>query len=212
MAFDEVRFPTDISFGATGGPERRTDVVQLASGFEERNATWAHSRRKYDAGYGVKSLDQLHDVIAFFEARLGKLHGFRWKDFGDWKSCKPGQTPAATDQPIGTGTGALATFQLQKTYTSGARSYVRTIRKPVANTVKVAVAGVVKTVGTHFTLDAATGIVTFTGGNIPTNGQAITAGYEFDVPVRFDTDHLNLSFDHFNAGAIPQIPVVELRV
>jgi uncharacterized protein (TIGR02217 family) len=90
MAFYEVRFPTAIAFGSSGGPERKTEIVALASGFEERNAVWANSRRRYDAGYGVKSLDDVHTVIAFFEARMGRLHGFRFKDFSDFKSCAPG--------------------------------------------------------------------------------------------------------------------------
>lgn len=212
MAFDEVRFPVSISFGATGGPTRRTEVVSLASGFEERNATWANSRRRYDASTGVKSLNDLHDVITFWEARLGRLHGFRWKDFADWKSCRPNDAPSALDQAIGTGTGALTTFQLKKTYTSGGRSWARDIKKPVAGTVLIAVAGVVKTIGTHWTLDATTGVVTFTGGNTPANGAAVTAGFEFDVPVRFDMDELQLSHEGFGAAMAGQIPIVEVRV
>ena len=85
MAFHEVRFPDDISRGARGGPERRTQVVELASGDEERNASWADSRRRYDAAYGIRRADDLAAVVAFFEARNGRLHGFRWKDWGDWQ-------------------------------------------------------------------------------------------------------------------------------
>jgi uncharacterized protein (TIGR02217 family) len=101
MSFHETRFPTDISRGAQGGPERRTDVVVLGSGFEERNARWANSRRAWNAGYGIKSLDDLHAVIAFFEERRGKLYGFRWKDHADFKSCPPQSSIAATDQQLG---------------------------------------------------------------------------------------------------------------
>ncbi|NWG45991.1 MAG: DUF2460 domain-containing protein [Alphaproteobacteria bacterium] len=212
MAFHETRFPTGIAFRSTGGPMRKTDVVTLASGFEERNAVWANSRRRYNAGYGVKSLDDLHTVIAFFEARAGRLYGFRWKDFADWKSCAPSGTPSATDQAIGTGDGADAIWQLVKVYANGAGSWTRTISKPVTGTVKIAVAGAAKTEGVHYTVDTTTGIVTFTGGNIPTAGQAITAGYEFDVPVRFDTDELTLSLEAFTAGAIQDIPIIEVRL
>ena len=105
MAFHEVRFPDDISRGARGGPERRTQIVELASGDEERNASWAGSRRRYDVAYGIRRADQLAAVVAFFEARNGRLHGFRYKDWADWKSCLPSETPASTDQPIGTGDG-----------------------------------------------------------------------------------------------------------
>jgi uncharacterized protein (TIGR02217 family) len=103
--FHEVRFPTAISLGAQGGPERRTDIVTVGSGHEQRNARWAHSRRSWNAGYGVRSLDDLDLVVAFFEERRGRLYGFRWKDAADWKSCAPAATPSAADQTIGTGTG-----------------------------------------------------------------------------------------------------------
>jgi uncharacterized protein (TIGR02217 family) len=212
MAFHEIRFPTAISRGATGGPERRTDVVVLGSGHEERNSRWADSRRSYDAGYGVRSLDDLHAVIAFFEERRGRLHGFRWRDHADWKSCPPGGTPTAFDQPIATGNGVLSAFALRKLYGSAHAPYARTIAKPVAGTVKVAVAGVQRTLGTQFTVNAVTGTVQFLPGFTPANGAPITAGYEFDVPVRFDTDKLEISLSGFRHGAIPRIPIVEVRL
>jgi uncharacterized protein (TIGR02217 family) len=211
MAFHETRFPTAISLGATGGPERRTEIVTVGSGFEERNSRWADSRRSYNAGYGVKSLDDLHAVIAFFEERRGRLHGFRWKDFADCRSCLPSASPAALDQPLGEGDGATASFQLVKTYGSAFAPYVRTIRKPVAGTVRVAVAGVEKAPGT-FTVDHMTGVVTFEIGHVPGIGQAVAAGFEFDVPARFDSDRLEISLDGFRHGAVPSIPVVEIRL
>lgn len=212
MSFHEVRFPAEISRGAQGGPERRTDVVVLGSGFEERNSRWADSRRSYNAGYGVRSLDDLHAVIAFFEERRGRFHGFRWRDHADWKSCAPQVEPAPTDQVIGTGNGANASFTLSKTYGSAHAPWVRLIRKPVAGSVLVAVAGVAKTSGTHFIVDPTTGVVTFLAGHIPATGTAVTAGFEFDVPVRFDTDRLEVSITGFHAGAIPNIPLVEIRL
>ena len=127
MAFHEVRFPDNISRGARGGPERRTQVVELASGDEERNASWANSRRRYDVAYGIRRADDLAAVVAFFEARNGRLHGFRYKDWADYKSSLPSQPVAATDQPIGTGNGAVTTFALFKRYTSGAQSWTRAI-------------------------------------------------------------------------------------
>ena len=114
--FHEVRFPLDIALGSRGGPERRTDVVALGSGHEERNSRWADSRRAYNAGYGVKSLDDLHAVVAFFEERRGRLYGFRWKDHADFRSCPPSATPTALDQSIGVGDGTRATFPLVKQY------------------------------------------------------------------------------------------------
>ncbi len=212
MAFHEVRFPLDISRGADGGPERRTDIVALGSGAEERNSRWANSRRSWNAGYGAHSLDALHAIIAFFEERRGRLHGFRWRDAADWKSCAPQGTPGNLDQVIGTGNGSLASFQLTKTYGTTYAPWTRTITKPVAGTVKVAVAGTPKTLGTHFTIDVTTGLVTFLTGNIPTAGQSISAGFEFDCPVRFDTDKLEVNVQGFRHGAIPHIPVIEVRL
>lgn len=210
MAFHEVRFPTGIALDASGGPERRTEIATLGSGFEERNSPWAHARRRYNAGYGVRSLDDVHAVIAFFEARHGRLHGFRWKDRADFKSCAPLQSPAATDQSVGIGDGIATTFALVKRYASGAEAYDRPIRKPVAGTVLVAVADVPHVAGTDFTLDAATGIVTFV--TPPAVGASITAGFEFDVPVRFDTDFLEINVAAFRAGDVPNIPIIELRL
>jgi uncharacterized protein (TIGR02217 family) len=210
-SFHEIRFPTAISFGATGGPERRTDIVVLGSGHEERNQRWADSRRRYEAGYGVKSLADLEAVIAFFEERRGRLHGFRWKDHADYKSCAAIAVPAATDQPIGTGDGATALFQLAKVYGVSFAPWRREIKKPVGGTIVVAVDGAPQAEGSDFTCDAATGIVTFAPGSIPALGAAITAGFEFDVPVRFDSDRIEISLDGFRHGSIPTIPVIEIH-
>jgi len=212
LSFHEIRFPTGIALGASGGPERKTEIVVLGSGYEERNGPWAQSRRRYNAGYGLKSLNDIHEAIAFFEARHGRLHGFRWKDGSDFKSCPPESAPAATDQLLGTGDGATQVFALVKTYSSGGETYVRDIKKPVAATVLVAVDGVAQTEGVDYTLDPTTGLVTFDAGSIPALGLDVTAGYEFDVPVRFDTDHLNINLAAFHAGEIPDIPIVELRL
>jgi uncharacterized protein (TIGR02217 family) len=212
MPFHEIRFPTGVSLGASGGPERKTEIVALASGHEERNSPWAQSRRRYNAGYGVRSLDDIHDVIAFFEARRGRLHGFRWKDASDWKSCAPLGVPAATDQIIGAGDGVTAVFELVKTYQSGGESYARAIRKPVSGSVIVAIDGAPQIEGTDFTVDATTGLVTFETGSIPAGETEVTAGFAFDVPVRFDTDRLDINLAAFHAGEIPDIPIVEIRL
>tara|TARA_R110002110_G_scaffold24174_10_gene90986 strand:+ start:1544 stop:2182 length:639 start_codon:yes stop_codon:yes gene_type:complete len=212
MAFHDIRFPLDIAFGSTGGPERRTEIVTLGSGFEERNSPWASSRRRYNAGYGLRSLDDVYELIAFFEARQGRLTGFRWKDRADWKSCAPGAAIAPGDQVIGTGDGETRNFQLVKTYVSGAGDYTRVIAKPVAGSLRVSVAGVEKMIETDFTLDAASGMVTFAEAQTPAEGATVTAGFAFDVPVRFDTDFLEINLSAFEAGSIPHIPIIEVRV
>ena len=212
MAFHDVRVPIAVSKGSAGGPERRTDVVTLASGFEERNSRWADSRRSYNAGYGVRSVDDLYAVIGFFEERRGRLHGFRWKDHADFRSCAPSGTPAQSDQVIGTGDGATTVFQLVKTYGSAFAPYQRAIRKPVLGTLKVAVGGVLQAAGTWYTVDYTQGVIGFLSGHVPAPGAAITAGYEFDVPVRFDTDRIEVNLQSFAAGSIPHIPVIEVRL
>jgi len=212
MSFHEVRFPTAISLASSGGPERRTELVILGSGFEERNQRWADSRRRYDAGWGIKTLDQLWQVVEFFEERRGRFHGFRWKDHADFKSCQPSGRPGAQDQTIGTGDGADVTFQLSKTYGASFNPWTREIKKPVQGTVKIAVNGSVQAEGTDYTIDYATGVVTFQPGSVPPDTHPVTAGFEFDVPARFDTDRLEVNLDSFAAGQIPNIPVIELRI
>src|SRR5947209_17034991 len=164
MSFHEFLFPLDIALKSAGGPERRTGIVTFGSGREARNARWADSRRRYDAGYGVKTLDALRAVVAFFEERRGQLHGFRWRDRLDHCSAAAGIAVSPLDQGIGVGDGVTAAFQLVKNYGSGFAPYSREIAKPVAGSVRVAVAGVERA-GSAFSVDAATGMVTFPAGH-----------------------------------------------
>lgn len=206
-AFHDVRFPLGVSFGATGGPEWRNEIVTLTSGMEKRNARWAHSRRHFDAGTGLRSLDDLKAVLAFFEARRGSLHGFRFRDPFDFSSATGTAAPSPFDQPIGTGDGAKRHFQLTKRY----EAYDRPIRRPVSGSVLIAVNGVRLAEGEAFSVDSATGVVAFQQDYVPANGAAVTAGFLFDVPVRFDTDRLMASIASFQAGEIPSIPIVEVK-
>ena len=210
MSFHEVRFPASLSFGSVGGPERRTDVVTLANGFEERNTPWAHSRRRYDAGLGMRSLDDVETLIAFFEARRGQMFGFRWKDWSDYKSGKASGEIDFRDQIIGVGDGETKTFALVKTYRSGTFTYARPIAKPVEGSVRIGVEQdeLFEAVGYEVSPD--TGLVTL--AEAPVEGQEVTAGFEFDVPVRFDTDRIQTSVASFQAGDVPNVPVVEVRV
>jgi len=210
MSFHEVRFPASLSFGSVGGPERRTDVVTLANGFEERNTPWAHSRRRYDAGLGMRSLDDVETLIAFFEARRGQMFGFRWKDWSDFKSGKASGEIDFRDQIIGVGDGETKTFALVKTYRSGTFTYARPIAKPVEGSVRIGVEQdeLFEAVGYEVSPD--TGLVTL--AEAPVEGQEVTAGFEFDVPVRFDTDRIQTSVASFQAGDVPNVPVVEVRV
>lgn len=208
--FLEERFPLNIAFGASGGPERRTDVVALASGREARNARWAHSRRRYDAGTGVRTLADLAAVLVLFERARGRLYGFRFRDPFDHASTAAAGSISASDCPLGTGDGATTTFELVKTYGAGETAYRRRIVKPVEGSVVVAVAGVELAEGAEFTVETATGLVTLAAAPAP--GVTVTAGFRFDVPVRFDTDRLELSLTHFEAGRLPSVPLVEIAL
>lgn len=210
MGFHDVRFPANLSFGSVGGPERRTEIVTLANGFEERNTPWAHSRRRYDAGVGLRSLDDVESLISFFEARQGQLYGFRWKDWADYKSSAPTAELNYQDQVIGIGDGAETVYQIYKIYESGAQKYRRPITKPVQGTITCGVQGEALFEETHFTVDYETGLITFV--DAPDIGVEVTAGYEFDVPVRFDTDRIQTSVASFRAGEVPTVPIVEVRI
>lgn len=204
-SFSEERFPLRVAFGTSGGPERRTDIVRLSTGYENRNQRTRHSVRRYDAGSGVKSLADLAAVLDFFEARRGRLVAFRFRDPFDARSSRYGLPQTPLDQGLGIGDGATLRFQLAKRYGEGEDAYQRPIAKPVAGSVRVAVAGV----EVPFAMDAATGWVTL--DTAPAVGAAVTAGFEFDVPVRFDMDHLAVNMAAFEAGDIPTIPLVEVR-
>jgi len=198
--FHEVSFPVPLALAASGGPERRTEVVTLASGAEARNATWAGSRRRWDVGSAVTRIEMLQAVVSFFEARGGRLNGFRFRDALDDSSGAPGAAVSAVDQVIGTGDGARAVFHLVKAY----GDYSRRILKPVAGSVVVAVDGI----GVAASVDVATGMVTL--GAAPAEGAVVTAGYRFDCPVRFDTDRLDVNLEAFGAGRVLSIPLIEL--
>ena len=207
MAFINERFPEDISYGSTGGPTWNTDVLILKSGFESRNANWGQMRYKFNAAMGVRSNSQLEDLIAWFNAAQGRTHGFRFKDWTDYSSAAFGNAITDTDQNIGIGDGVETEFQLIKTYTQGSQSRVRPITMPVANTTIVALDNVSQPNG--WTVDVTTGIITF--NSPPGNNVVVSAGFEFDIPVRFDTDQLSISIDHYLTGTL-SVPIIEIRI
>lgn len=209
MSFDEIRFPDEIAYGSSGGPMRKTQIVNLASGFEQRNTPWSSSRRKFDISFGIKSYDQLLEVIEFWEARHGQLYGFRFKDYSDFKSCPPSQTASNIDQTIAIADGVSNFYQITKTYASGSRSYVRDIKKPVTDTVVISLDDVTLA-PSEYTVDYTTGIITF--DNIPPLDTVIKAGYEFDVPVRFDADSIITNLANFEKGNLDAIQLIEIRV
>lgn len=207
--FHEVRFPLRLSLNASGGLARRTDIVDLSNGRETRNNRWAGSRRGYDAGSGLRSVGDLYEVMEFFEARSGQLYAFRFRDPLDGSSGAYGEPVRATDQVLGHGDGARASFQLVKTYGDAAGTVRRVIEKPDAETVRLAVDGGA-VAAQDYVCDPATGRVTFIGPDRPPEGALVTAGFCFDVPVRFDIDRIEINLSAFNAGRIPSIPLIEV--
>jgi len=209
MAFHEVRLPARLAFGSTGGVERRTEIVTLGSGFERRSTPWAQGRRRYLIGANLRSLDDMATLTAFFEARRGRLYGFRFRDFADFRSCAPSGAITPLDQELGEGDGARTGFPLIKRYGEGEDAADRPIVKPVAGTVRVSVAGA-ELDPTAYETDLATGVVTL--HSAPAAGAVVTAGFEFDVPVRFDADRIDVTLESFAAGRMAAVPLIEVRV
>ncbi len=207
MAFHNVRFPLDIALGARGGPQRLTDIVSLVSGAEERNSRWANSRRKFDVGYGVKSVADMHTLLAFFEERRGRFHSFRWQDGLDHSSAVMGASVSPLDQPLGVGDGVQTEFQLSKRYGVDFDPYDRPITKPDVSSVRVALDGV-EVLASDFFVDGLNGILTF--DTPPSASVQVSAGFEFDIPVRFEADHLDIEMTSFDAAVAPNISIIEV--
>lgn len=214
-SFHDVRLDPGVSYGSRGGPSFKTIVSGLESGYEQRSASWDAPRRKWNIGHKLTDPAFLETLLSFFMARKGKLHGFRFKDWSDWfvgKTWVPGgPLTDSTPMQIGVGNGVQSAFQLTKTYTSGTESVVRKITRPVSGTVKIFVNGSLRTEATHYTVNYSTGVVTFTGGNIPANGHAVAWIGEFDIPARFNTDDMELDLEGLQHGRWPSIVVIELR-
>jgi uncharacterized protein (TIGR02217 family) len=201
MAIDNIRLPVEVEQGATGGPRFKTSIQTALSGIEQRIAEWDVARCEYDISYAVRGkADLISEVIKMWRDRFGPAYPFRFKDWSDFE---------ATDVTIGTGDAVEVAFQLIKSY-SMIFVINRTIQLPVQGTVQIKVAGVLKTETTHYTVDYATGMVTFTSGNVPAASAAITASFEFDVPVRFTEDALKVSMTMEDFGDIPSIPLIEV--
>lgn len=196
--FHEVQFPPDISYGASGGPGYSTTVVTTVSGHERRNANWAAARGRWNVAHGLRKREQVAALIAFFRARRGRAYGFRFRDWTDYQ---------ALAQLIGVGDGATKTFKLIKRYASGGEIETRIIAKPVPGTVKITLDGVEAASG--WSVNTATGLVTFT--TAPATGVQVTADFEFDVPVRFDSDQMDITIETYQLGSWGQIQVLEIR-
>jgi len=203
MAFHEVQFPADISFGAVGGPQFKTSIVTLDSGHERRNIDWSTARGEWDVQHGLEDQAAVDALIAFYRGREGMAHGFRFKDWSDYTLAR---------QNIGATNGSAATYHIFKRYTSLV-NYDRTIAKPVAGTVQLWVnnVSIAEGAGTgQFAVSTATGIVTLGSALAAQNGTAVEAACEFDVPVRFNLDKMNVTIAFHDIYDWP-VPVIEIR-
>lgn len=205
MAFHDIRFPDSIAQGAQIIPGFNTSVILSSGGQEQRLANWAMPRRRYNVGTGLQRRSDTAALLAFFLARQGRLHSFRFKDWSDYQMAR------AT---IGTTNGALATYQIAKPYVSGPTTVTRPITRPVSGTVRCWVNAVERTLGvgaTGFQVNLATGVVTIGATLAATTGQAVEVQCDFDVPARFDSDEIALTQRSHEIGEWPDVPVVEIR-
>lgn len=199
MAFHETRLPVDIELGAVGGPSFFTTVLELFSGYEQRNINWTKARGRWDIGYGIREEADMDSVRDFFYARRGRAHGFRFKDWTDYE---------LDTQQIGTGDGTETEFQIYKRYSDGGYYYDRDIKKPVSGTVEVYLNGALQASG--YSVDTTTGVITF--DTAPSIGDVVSAACDFDVPVRFDIDQLPVTAHGLQLQSVTGIDIVELRV
>ncbi|MGB3272539.1 MAG: DUF2460 domain-containing protein [Xanthobacteraceae bacterium] len=191
--FHDIRFPDAVARGATGGPEFSTDIIAVASGFEQRNVNWSAARAKYDISTGIRTREQMAEVIAFFRARKGRAYGFRFRDWNDFE---------AEAQPLAPTTDPLI-WQLTKQYASGPSADQRVITKPEAGTVVVRVGGSPISVD----VDYLTGLITF---DLAPATQPY-ADFLFDVPVRFNTDHLPVVAVAYHIQQVSSIALIEIK-
>lgn len=204
-SFADVNFPLEIGSRAEGAAEFSTNIVTTFSGHERRNSDWADARLSFDVAPGVRDAAELSVLISFFRARRGPAVGFRFRDPFDHSSAGMTGVPEATDQPIGTGDGVRTIFPLVKSYDGGIENPPRRITRPVSGSVIVAVNGV-----------TVTGWTVGTSGEIifdeaPASGALVSAGYLFDVPVRFAGDRIDIGLFNFRAGEMPSVPLIEIR-
>lgn len=196
--FHEIQFPTDISYGSAGGPEFSTEIVVLSSAHEKRNINWTYPRERWQVAYGVKKQSQLDALRDFFYICKGRAIGFRFKNPDDY---------IGTTQELGEGDDSIVDFQLVKIYSSGGQTLTRKITKPVSGSVTVFINNVEQESG--WSIDTTTGIITFSSA--PSPAEVVTATFQFDVPMRFDTDYFPVNLANLQARAA-DFQVVEIRI
>lgn len=205
MSFHDVRLPEQIELGATGGPTWSTQIIATAGGAERRNANWSQARRSYNLASGLRTRADMATLLAFWHARQGRAFGFRFKDWADFEMPR---------QSLGTTNGSQAAFPIFKRYSSGGVHHDRLITRPVSGTVRCWQNGVERSLGggpTQFAVNLSTGVITLGSTLAATTGQAVEISCEFDVPVRFDMDDMELELRTFASQRWGNIRLIEIR-
>lgn len=178
MAFADVLFPKDISYGSQGGPEFSTTIITNGGGYEQRNRNRRVPTWKYNLIYGIKTISQYQELYHFFLAiGAGKWQSFRYEDPIDH---------LLDEEEIATGDGILTDFQITREYVNTAYTLTRKITKIIGDTVQVWVGTVLQTDG--YSVDDMTGLLSF--DTAPGNGLSIVISATFHVACRFDIDYL----------------------
>lgn len=212
-SFIEVRFPTTVSWGAVGGCDWSTRVIKLDSGWDYRQAYFAFDRGRWTVTHKFRDAADWAYLVSFFRIMNGRLLGFRFQDPTDYTS----ETYLGSGVTAGViMTNPAGQLQLYKSYTltdvlGGPQVVYRPIFKPAPDQSVTITSPGGSTVRHGWTLNCSTGVVT--GGGVQAND--IWSG-QFDVPVRFDTDHMDLAYEFYNAQAEAggaswiNVPLVEL--
>lgn len=205
---ESPRFPDEIAFYASVGPNFRTEDAKSLTGYQQTNATMPDPLHSIDITQALREIDIINTpgygyrvVRDFFFAVKGKAIGFRVKNWWDYKDDGLGILGT------GLGNGSTTVFQIAKRYTAGALSTDKAVRKPVSGSVGVKINGVTQPSG--WTVDTTTGLVTFSVA--PANGAVLTCTYEFDLPVRFDRDSIRVRPDPGGLVAVEGLAMNEYR-
>lgn len=197
MSFLEIRFPESISFNSSSILEFNTTIVKSKNGYEQRNINWNSNKMKFNIINGIKTKTELDELITFFRNVRGAGYGFRFKDFTDY---------IGENQYLGVGDGETKEFQLIKSYrVSDNIVYYRKITKPVISTVRVFINDIESK---DFNIDLTTGLITL--NTVPEIDSIIKANFEFDVPVRFENDIMEITMNSINSGNIKDITLIEI--
>lgn len=204
MAFLDERISDEISRNAVFSKARRIVVITSRNGHEHRNELWEGAKREYLIAFGTRDIGLIQQLSAFHERVGGQRDGFRLKDWFDHTSSADPTIPITdadqTLEPIldDPASGTAHRWQIVKRY----GSVIREITKPVDGTVRI------RGHSTGFAINHLTGIITF-DNPIPIS-PAPTCGFEFDVPVRFADDALDVEIGYIENAAVPEVTLIEL--